>query len=117
MQLQRWIEGLDVRVHVVGSRWFACSAASDAADYRYAALNDQHVQIEPFVIPTDLGQQLVDLTRQLGLAVSGIDLRLTKDGRWVCFEANPSPGFSYYEDATGQPIADAICDLLTGAAF
>jgi glutathione synthase/RimK-type ligase-like ATP-grasp enzyme len=47
----------------------------------------------------------------MGLLVSGIDLRVTGKGEWVCFEVNPSPGFTFYE-ADGQPIAAAIADLL-----
>jgi D-alanine-D-alanine ligase-like ATP-grasp enzyme len=38
----------------------------------------------------------------------------TEDGRWYCFEVNPSPGFSYFENLTGQPIAKAIATYLTG---
>ena len=48
----------------------------------------------------------------LGLHVAGIDLRRTDDGRWVCFEVNPSPGFTFYQEETGQPIAEAIARLL-----
>ena len=31
------------------------------------------------------------------------------------FEVNPSPGFTYYETNTGQPIAAAIASLLVDA--
>ena len=48
--------------------------------------------------------------------LAGIDLRLTDDGRWFCFEVNPSPGFTYYEQATGQPIARSIARLLARTA-
>jgi len=48
----------------------------------------------------------------MSLAVAGIDLRRTPDGQWFCFEVNPSPGFIYYEQATGQPMAEAIARLL-----
>ena len=34
VQLQQWIDGLDVRVHVVGDRCFATSVSSNASDYR-----------------------------------------------------------------------------------
>jgi hypothetical protein len=34
-------------------------------------------------------------------------------GRWFCFEVKPSPGFSFYKEATGQPIGAAIVDLPT----
>jgi hypothetical protein len=50
----------------------------------------------------------------MGLLVSGVDLRRTADECWCCFEVNPSPGFTYYEGHTGQPIAGAIAALLTG---
>ena len=66
----------------------------------------------PTTIPDEIGRQLVDLTASMGLLVSGADLRFTASGRWYAFELNPSPGFSYYEEATGQPIASAIADLL-----
>jgi glutathione synthase/RimK-type ligase-like ATP-grasp enzyme len=49
------------------------------------------------------------------LVVAGIDLRRTPEGRWVCFEVNPSPAFVYYEEATGQPIGDAIAQWLRRA--
>ncbi len=63
-------------------------------------------------IEGDLGEQLVRLAAGMGLLVAGIDLRVTPDDQWFCFEVNPSPGFTFYEDATGQPIAAAIADLL-----
>ena len=113
VQLQRWVEGIDVRVHVVGDRWFATSVASTATDYRYAGEQGLAVALAPFDLPDELGRHLVEVTAAMGLAVAGVDLRRTPDGGWCCFEVNPSPGFPYYEDHTGQPIAAAIADLLT----
>lgn len=112
VQLQRWIEGIDVRVHVVGERWFATAIQSAAIDYRYAGRTGDDVTIVATDIDGALGQRLVALTRGMGLLVAGIDLRVTADDEWFCFEVNPSPGFTFYEDATGQPIAAAIADLL-----
>jgi len=51
----------------------------------------------------------------MSLVLAGNDLRRTPDGQWFCFEVNPSPGFTYYEQATGQPIADAIASILTAS--
>jgi D-alanine-D-alanine ligase-like ATP-grasp enzyme len=48
----------------------------------------------------------------MGLPVAGIDLRHAPDERWVCFEVNPSPAFTFYEHATGQSIGAAIARLL-----
>lgn len=36
VQFQRYVEGMDVRVHTVGTEAFATSISSDAPDYRYA---------------------------------------------------------------------------------
>lgn len=112
VQLQELIEGTDVRVHVVGRRWFATAVRSAATDYRYAARTGYDLTMTACDLPADLGATLVRVTADLGLVLSGIDLRRTPDGRWFVFEVNPSPGFSFYEDHTGQPIADAIADEL-----
>ena len=49
---------------------------------------------------------------------TGIDLKETPDGEYYCFEVNPSPGFLFYEQGTGQPISKALADLLhQGASF
>lgn len=110
VQLQQWIDGLDVRVHVVGREWFATSVQSEAVDYRYGG----DVVMAPFRIPDPLGNLLIEVTAGMGLLVAGVDLRRTPDGDWRCFEVNPSPGFTFYEDHTGQPIAAAIARLLRG---
>jgi glutathione synthase/RimK-type ligase-like ATP-grasp enzyme len=114
-QFQAYVPGVDVRVHVVGSEVFATRVRSAAVDYRYAA--DQvgaPAELEPFDLDNDLADRCRALTADLGLLVSGIDLRLQHGEAPVCFEVNPSPGYSYYEMSTGQPIADAIARLLAG---
>jgi glutathione synthase/RimK-type ligase-like ATP-grasp enzyme len=62
----------------------------------------------------DLAEMCVKLSAGLGLALAGIDLKITKDNRVYCFEVNPSPAFSYYEANTGQPIALAVAGYLAG---
>ena len=112
VQWQRWIAGTDWRVHVVGRRWFATEVLCDADDYRYAPRAGQEVVLRPGRLPRGLGERTVALARRLGLGLAGIDLRRTPQGEWVCFEVNPQPGFSYYEESTGQPIAEAVAALL-----
>jgi glutathione synthase/RimK-type ligase-like ATP-grasp enzyme len=115
-QFQQYVPGRDHRVHVVGDDVFACEVVSDADDYRYAGLTGAPAQLRSTQIPTDIAERCVTVTRALGLHLSGIDLRRAPDGRWFCFEVNPSPGFTYYEAQTGQPIADAVATLLDSAA-
>src|SRR4029434_8346156 len=103
---------MGVRVPVGGEGGFATAIQSDATDYRYASRTGDDITIVATDIDGVLGERLVALTRHMGLLVAGIDLRVTADDEWFCFEVNPSPGFTFYEDATGQAIAAAIADLL-----
>jgi glutathione synthase/RimK-type ligase-like ATP-grasp enzyme len=111
-QFQAFVPGTDVRVHVVGEEVFATEIQSDADDYRYAARSGVSPTLRAITLDADIAQRARAVTRALGLSFSGIDLRRTPDGEWVCFEVNPSPGFSFYQQATGQPIADAVASLL-----
>lgn len=113
-QFQRWISGSDFRVHVAGDNVFACKVTSSATDYRYPHGEEGTPEIEPFELPVDLADRCRRLVASMSLVLAGIDLRCTPDGQWFCFEVNPSPGFTYYEQATGQPIADSIARLLAG---
>jgi glutathione synthase/RimK-type ligase-like ATP-grasp enzyme len=117
VQLQAYVHGLDVRVHIVGERWFACSVRSAAADYRYAAAAGATAELSAFELPEQVGRRLVALVRGMDLEVAGVDLRRTPDKSWVCFEVNPSPGFPWYEDATGHPIAEAIANRLWNCVY
>jgi glutathione synthase/RimK-type ligase-like ATP-grasp enzyme len=115
IQLQEFIAGTDLRVHVVGDAVFPCTIQSGATDYRYPGDAADAPLIESCVLPDDVEARALALCRSLGLLFCGIDLRLAVDGRWVCFEVNPSPAFTYYQDATGAPIGAALAGLLMGA--
>jgi glutathione synthase/RimK-type ligase-like ATP-grasp enzyme len=114
IQLQEYIPGTDLRVHVVGNEVFACTIESDAVDYRYPSTEPEQPRIEACSLPAEISDRCVALTRLLGLSLAGIDLRRASDGRWVCFEANPSPGYTFYEQATGAEITAALARLLRG---
>jgi glutathione synthase/RimK-type ligase-like ATP-grasp enzyme len=113
-QFQEIVEGVDIRVHTVGSQIFATEIRSSASDYRYAARSGASLKTRDIDIPPDLADACIGLTRACGLTIAGIDLRRTPDGRYCCFEVNPSPGFIFYERATGQPISEAVARLLRG---
>jgi glutathione synthase/RimK-type ligase-like ATP-grasp enzyme len=115
-QFQRYVPGTDYRVHVVGDEVFACEVTSQADDYRYAGRQGATVQFRPCGLSENLAGRCRSLVARLGLTVAGVDLRRSTDGTWYCFEVNPSPGFTYYEAATGQPIADAIARLLAACS-
>jgi len=114
-QFQQWIPGTDFRAHVVGGEVFACRVESSATDYRYPNREEDAPKIQAQERPADIAERCGSLAASMGLLLAGIDLRHTPDERWFCFEVNPSPGFTYYEQASGQPIADGIARLLATA--
>jgi glutathione synthase/RimK-type ligase-like ATP-grasp enzyme len=115
-QFQAFVEGVDVRVHVVGGEVFATRIVSAATDYRYAAREGLEADLTATSLPDDVAQRSVDLAGSLSLPFVGIDLRQTPSGDFVCFEVNPMPGYSYFESNTGQPISEALVRLLAGKA-
>jgi glutathione synthase/RimK-type ligase-like ATP-grasp enzyme len=101
---------------VVDSEVFATAVHGDATDYRYAARHSHaDTELHAKTLPDEAAEGCVRLARAFELPCAGIDLKLTPDGELFCFEVNPSPAFSYYESATGQPIARALARYLAGA--
>jgi glutathione synthase/RimK-type ligase-like ATP-grasp enzyme len=113
-QFQAYVPGVDYRVHVVNQETFVCRVTSPAIDYRYGANKGMSPVLTSAKLPDDVIDRCVRLARSLDLVVAGIDLR-ESEGDIYCFEVNPSPGFTFFEDATGQPIAAAVADLLASS--
>lgn len=114
-QFQAFVPGRDYRVHIVGEDAFVSEVESAADDYRYAGRNGHSVSIRASRVPSDLEDACRGLATSLGLVAAGIDLRVTPEAEWYCFEVNPSPGFTFYEAVTGQKIAESIARLLAAA--
>jgi glutathione synthase/RimK-type ligase-like ATP-grasp enzyme len=112
VQLQAFVTGEDVRVHVVGERTFGCLVESGATDYRYAWRQGADARLASMDLPACVSSRCVELAQRLRLPFCGIDLRRTANGRWVCFEVNPMPAYTYFENETGLPISRAVIDLL-----
>lgn len=109
VQFQRYIPGVDVRVHTVGQTVFATEVRSDATDYRYATTQaSEPARLSATQLPEGVAPRCLALAADLGLDFAGIDLKITPDGEVYCFEVNPSPAYSYFESHTGQPIAAAV---------
>lgn len=111
-QFQAFIPGDNVRVHTVGEEVFPTRVQSDVVDYRYARREGRDVEMEPATLPHDIAESCVRLAQHLDLLFAGIDLKVTPNGEYYCFEVNPCPGFLYYEKYGGQPISLALANLL-----
>ncbi|HVX64976.1 MAG TPA: hypothetical protein VHA11_00165 [Bryobacteraceae bacterium] len=110
-QFQQRVTGPEVRVHVVGEQLFASEIVTKADDYRYASLSGHSMAIRPYDLPADCAARCRAVAAAMNYVIAGIDLRCDA-GTWYCFEVNPSPGFLYYQEQTGQPIDEAVAKLL-----
>ena len=113
VQLQEYVAGQDVRVHVIAGEAFARAVTSTASDYRYPQTDAEAPRIGPFTLPDAVRDACVNLADRLGLYLAGLDLRRRPDGRWVCFEANPQPAYTFYEPAHDDHVTPALVRLLT----
>jgi len=112
-QFQGFVEGTNVRVHVIGQKVFATAINTDATDYRYAhRQGSDYAELRAVDLSDELAEMCVNLAAGLGLAFAGIDLKVTPENHVYCFEVNPSPAFSYYEFNTDQPISEAVAEYL-----
>ena len=115
-QFQQFIEGENLRVHVIDESTIATAIGSTATDYRYAgsqvgeSASLRHIELE-----ASMQHKCVQFSRYLNLYFSGIDFKQDEKGDMYCFEANPMPGYSYYEDHTSQPIAYTLATYLKAA--
>jgi len=116
VQFQAFVPGVDVRVHTIGETVFATAIHSDVVDYRYAARQGGTTRYEPYELPPSVAKRCTALTSVLGLEFAGIDLKAMPTGEFCCFEVNPSPAYSHFEEITGQPISRALALHLASGA-
>lgn len=107
--IQEEIHGTNIRVFVAGERVMACEVATGDVDFR----DDPQPAIRPLELPDPISEQARQIAGALDLLWTGIDYRLTPDGRYLFLEANPSPMFIEFERRTGLPLTESLAHLLT----
>jgi len=108
VQFQEMIEGVDIRVYLIGEEAFAAEIRSSTLDFR----GDPNAAIVPVELPEDIRQRCRQAADALMLGYSGIDIRRSPEGEYVFLECNPCPMFMHFETVTGYPISDRLVDLL-----
>lgn len=107
VHLQRFVEGDDVRAHVIGDEVISVRINSAGTDYRL----DRNADFEPFCLPEHVADLVRRGTRDFGLAFAGWDLRVRGERYWA-LEANPMPGYSYYDRKLDGRITRALIRYL-----
>ena len=109
---QEYVQGYDVRIHVVNKHIFATKIVSDnGIDYRFEG--SEKAQYEETSVPGSIKKLCYKTMNCEKLVIGGFDFRVTEDNVWYCLEVNPVPTFLPYEMETGQMIGDAILDSFT----
>ncbi|GAA0572811.1 hypothetical protein GCM10010172_66740 [Paractinoplanes ferrugineus] len=109
VHLQRRIEGFDVRVHLVGGEAFAERIDGAVVDYRTRGADITHRPVE---VPDELVVRMRSAAETMGLAFTGWDFRVDAQDRWWCLEANPMPGYDWYDRRCDGAISAALCRVL-----
>jgi glutathione synthase/RimK-type ligase-like ATP-grasp enzyme len=104
----------DLRITAVGDSLFPAAIRmphEGPVDFRMHVGNSS---VRAETLPADLCDKVLELQRRLGLVYGAIDVRRTPQGEYYFFEVNTAGEFLFIEDRTGQPIARAIGDWLSG---
>ncbi|OHV31233.1 MULTISPECIES: ATP-grasp domain-containing protein [Pseudofrankia] len=127
VHLQRRVAGVDLRVHVCGDAAYAqrITARPDAeaahgadtppvVDYR--ELDATGLDFATVDLPAGLSRRLVAATAESGLLFAGWDLRADEEtGAYWVLEANPMPGYDWYDRRAGDEITAALLGALVPA--
>ena len=109
VQLQEFVEGIDIRVFVMGKDIYPAEIKAKTIDFR---ADDKHT-ITPVELPDNVNEDCLKALKLLQLGYSGIDIRKSNDGEYVFIEANPAPMFIHFENVTKYPISQKLIELLT----
>jgi hypothetical protein len=105
----------NLRVTIIGDRVFTTEIRPGAAAYQLDYRVDMAAAtFEPSELPSDIEELLRRLIDRLGLVYGAIDLLRTDDNRYLFLEINPAGEWRFVEERTGQPMTEAMADLLCG---
>ncbi len=113
---QEYIDGVDLRITVVGDRLFTAEIDARQTSYPFdMRMVIGEAEIKPIELPSAVHDSILRFMGELGLVYGAIDMRRTTDGRFIFLEVNPAGQWLFVEQRTGLPISKAVADLL--AAF
>ena len=108
VQFQEKLDGVDIRVYVIGDKFFAAEIRANSIDFR----TDENAEIVPITLPEKIQKQCLEIMEKFKLKFTGIDIKTKSNGEHVFIESNPAPMFIFFEKKSGYPITDTLCDFL-----
>lgn len=112
---QEYIEGVDLRITVIGDQIFAAEIDAQKTSYPVdMRMVIGETEIRAVKLPEKLEKALIQLQHSLGLKYGAIDMRRTPTGEYYFLEVNPAGQWLFVERETGLPISQAVADYLIG---
>jgi glutathione synthase/RimK-type ligase-like ATP-grasp enzyme len=110
---QEYVDGVDLRITIVGDRLFPCAIDARRTSYPFdMRMVVGEAAVAPTELPRDVERKLLQLMRRLGLHYGAVDMRRTEAGDHFFLEVNPAGQWHFVEHRTGLPISEAIADEL-----
>ncbi len=112
-QFQKRIVGSDVRLHVVGKEFIGLKIDSKVVDYRYASRQGFKNKFKIISIPESIKESCLNFCNKEKLLFSGFDFKIDKKSNdWFVLEANPMPGYEFFDKKVNGAISEKLLDLL-----
>jgi glutathione synthase/RimK-type ligase-like ATP-grasp enzyme len=105
----------DIRVTIFGNKVFPVeihSQESSESRVDWRKSNDLNMQQREHVLPKDIEDKCLKMTKRLGLQFGAIDLILTPENEYFFLEINPNGQWAWLEQRTNYHLTDALIDLL-----
>jgi hypothetical protein len=109
--LQRYVPGFDVRLHCIGLSAISLKIETGFTDYRYAERFGYELSFSRCETPPDIVDLCWRYMKNERQEFAGFDFKV-HEGKWILLEANPMPGFSYFDAKCGGEIVEALWDQL-----
>jgi glutathione synthase/RimK-type ligase-like ATP-grasp enzyme len=109
----------DIRVTLFGDRVFATEIHAHHVERARVDWRKGYGDISyaTHTLPGEIEQACLKMLNVFALAFSAIDMVLTPSGEYIFLEQNGNGQWLWLEDETGQPMTDALIDLLAGVKF
>lgn len=107
---------LELRTIVVGKRTFTAAIDSQSSGHARHDWRRQGLALidawQPYNLPQEIEEKLLQLMAYFSLNYGAIDLILTPEQKHIFLEVNPVGEFFWLERCPGLPISEAIAELL-----
>ncbi|CAM4058255.1 hypothetical protein [Pseudomonas wadenswilerensis] len=113
---QQHVRGYDVRAHMVGASCVGLKIESDRVDYRYAKRQGGNIQVQPIEVPVAEQFRAIEYMHRVGLEFAGFDFKVDASGSWWLLEANPMPGFEFFDQFANDRIGLEVLQSLQANA-